>query len=280
MPYFTEEEYARKIKEIKSGHACVNDPIEGYARLTLFRCAILDGKIGVARELVHLGAHVKDHDQQPSFWYIEIIRLKYCDFAAELIPLGVNVNKILYDGESVCTTALMYGNESFWNKILDAGCNINMKHPTSGNTGLHYIASCIIKAPRFNYAEIFMKMVQLGANINALSNDKKTPLDVCMDTKTVGYAYMYGQAIAYGAKCNQPHDGWMYQAVVRLFNKDAIMRLLVVKSMYPGNALCQLPVELIQELHNMLCGIKYQPTMIKGYKDAKMSKLIKINNHQ
>ena len=92
--------------------------------------------------------------------------------ASELLVAGADSNLKNRDGLTVLQSRLLVIGPEFVSALIKAGANVNETSEASGITPLLFLAM----TPRFDNAQI---LIEAGADVNALSHDGKTPLDIC-----------------------------------------------------------------------------------------------------
>ena len=93
------------------------------------------------------------------------------DEIKELIKKGANVNVADERGYSLLHAVVASGQSpEFVRSLIDAGAQVNRRRPESGTTALH-------SAALWGYTELARILIEAGAEVEAETRSKETPLD-------------------------------------------------------------------------------------------------------
>lgn len=257
MSLYIGDLYKFWLKEIKFKKLGVNENIYTDDTTPLLYYALRDRKYHIADELIALGADVNfTNTAGYSLLSCAILNKQY-DCAKKLIKLGASINFIQENGHSAAieiARTIGQGDKEDVQpciEIFKMGMDVNVAHYKTGNTALHYSMTCS--------AGVTIVLFKLKANINALNKDGKTPLDMYFEKNgMIIYNYMANLYFERGARTRHLHcESAIWCAYMRNVDKASIAHILRLKSRFGANGgvLCKLPVELIQILEFMLCGI-------------------------
>jgi uncharacterized protein len=93
--------------------------------------------------------------------------------ARELIANGADVNIRDISGSTALHTQIAVIHSVFVRFLIKAGADVNATAKDSGYTPLHRLALC----PNLDNAKV---LIEAGANLNVLSKEKQTALDICL----------------------------------------------------------------------------------------------------
>ena len=164
------------LKYLIENHHCSVDPLDHEKKTPLMKAAKY-GCLEAIKYLVSKGANINTYSDYK--WYVIHCAAKWghCDLIRYLVSQGIPVD--IREGSLGRTPFLVAcerGDIDCADCLLQLGADINAKND-QGFTALH-------SAVRKNKQAMTLDLIQKGADVNAVSNTKKTPLDTAYLAKS------------------------------------------------------------------------------------------------
>eukprot|EP01064_Diplonema_japonicum_P021567 TRINITY_DN31138_c0_g1_i1.p1 TRINITY_DN31138_c0_g1~~TRINITY_DN31138_c0_g1_i1.p1 ORF type:complete len:197 (+),score=19.23 TRINITY_DN31138_c0_g1_i1:74-664(+) len=150
---------------------------EESSTFALLREAMCDNNIEVLLETLHSGGDVNERDEAGRAL---LHCIKFDTMPATVLALGRNADVFMTDNLGCCplhiaATNCSPSNSLIINYFLERGVPVDARD-LQGNTPLHYAASAS--------NQFTMKiLIECGANVSAINNQRQTPLDAYYEKK-------------------------------------------------------------------------------------------------
>ena len=96
-----------------------------------------------------------------------------------LVKAGANLERANEDGQTPLYSAVLHGNMGIVKFLIESGANINTAESISNYTPLHM---ALVMARFENYVNIAILLIKSGANLDAETSLRRTPLHILVNT--------------------------------------------------------------------------------------------------